>query len=155
MSPAAQRLTEAVCLLLLLLLGGLALTFGLHLGLGDEDMPGPGLFPAVVALLLLGLLGPLCLRLAAGSPSEAEAADTDGWRRVGLYLVGMAVAALALAPLGFVLGIGLALLLVLRFAEGLGWRGAAIATAIGIGACFVLFDRLLEVPLPRGTLWAG
>jgi putative tricarboxylic transport membrane protein len=157
MSDAARRRIEALALLLLALLGVGALMLSLRLGLGGEETPGPGLFPAMAAALLLALVVPLAFALLrpVGGQEPAEEIDADGGRRLGLYLLAMAVAALTLVPLGFALGIGIALVVVLRFAEGLGWARSVTVSALGIAACFILFDRLLEVPLPRGTFWPG
>ena len=157
MSDTARRRIEALALLLLALLGGGALMLSLRLGLGGEETPGPGLFPAVAAALLLALVAPLAFALLrpTGEQEPAEEVDADGGRRLGIYLLAMAVAALSLVPLGFALGIGIALFVVLRFAEGLGWGRSVTVSALGIVACFLLFDRLLEVPLPRGTVWPG
>lgn len=157
MSDAARHRLEAAALLLLALLGAGALALSLRLGLGGEETPGPGLFPAMAAALLLALLAPPAFALLrrSGQHVPAEEVDADGWRRLGLYLLAMTVAAVALVPLGFALGIGIALVVVLRFAEGLGWARAVMVAALGIAACFILFDWLLEVPLPRGAVWPG
>lgn len=160
MTPRARRIAEASALLLLAALGVGALLISLRLGLGGEEAPGPGLFPAAAAALLLLLLLPIALgiRLPPVVPESAaddDAADPGGWRRLCLYLLAMMLAALALMPLGFVVGVGLALLLVLRQGERLSWVRAVAVTAGSVAACFVLFDRLLEVPLPRGAFWPG
>lgn len=161
MSPRRRLSIETAALLLLTVLGVVTLLLSLRMGLRGEDTPGPGLFPAAASAVMLALLIPIALGLrlprtqATSGEEEVGEADAGGWRRLGLYLLAMGFAALALMPLGFALGVGLALLLVLRLAERLSWLRAALVTVCGVTACFLLFDRLLEVPLPRGVFWPG
>jgi putative tricarboxylic transport membrane protein len=161
MTPRARRMMEAAAMAMLAAAAGLSLLLSVGLGLGGEETPGPGLFPAAAAALLLLLLAPLALgwddapSLVTGGEETAGVADPGGWRRLGLYVLGLGVAAVALEPIGFALGVGAALVVVLRFAERLAWPRAALVSVGGVVACLLLFDQLLDVPLPRGAFWPG
>jgi putative tricarboxylic transport membrane protein len=115
---------------------------------------GPGLFPAAIgaALLLLGLL--LLRAVARGErfePQEAEDADPDRppsrralWMTAAAGLLPVAT----IRPLGFPLTAALVFALTAR-AFGSARLVRDLAAGLGLGlACWLLFSRLLGLPLP-------
>jgi putative tricarboxylic transport membrane protein len=120
---------------------------GYDWGFTDFGTPGPGLFPALAAALMGGA-ALVALRHRAPAP---EAAD---WTRLLAYLAGIVGFALLLEPLGMAASVTLLFLLLLAGLERLPWRVVLPVTAGAAGGSFLLFDRLLQVPLPRGW-WLG
>jgi len=112
-------------------------------GLTEFGAPGAGLFPALAALLM----GVAAL-LAALRPAVApEATDT---RRLLAYFAAVVGFALLLQPLGTTAAVALLFLLLLRGLERMPWRLVLPVTAGAAAGVFLLFDRVLQVPLPRG-----
>ncbi|WP_043239069.1 tripartite tricarboxylate transporter TctB family protein [Stutzerimonas azotifigens] len=112
------------------------------------DPVGPRAYP----LLLLALMAAGSLWLLVKPKGEpTPAIDWAMARKVLLCIVALLAYALLFEPLGFVLSTALA-----GFAMGLLFNGRLLPSAVSgllMGVLlYVLFDRLLDVPLPLGVL---
>jgi putative tricarboxylic transport membrane protein len=109
------------------------------------DPVGPRAFPTIVAAVL-GLSG-LALMIRPGPVTT----EFGAWPRAVAIALASLVYPLLLQPLGFVPATAL-----LCFVCALAFRarpvGAAVSAVITAVAFFVLLDRLLDLPLPRGPL---
>lgn len=123
-----------------------------------DGHPGPALFPRLLAGLLVifgALLAVQGLRAAATTPlADAEVrstADRRGLLDAALVVGAVAAYILLVERLGFVLTVlllDLLLMLRLRVQPVL---AIAVAAPLAVGV-YLLFARLLLVPLPRGPL---
>jgi putative tricarboxylic transport membrane protein len=116
--------------------------------MGGLARPGPGLLPAVLAVVLVAFGVVMIARGGGGEPLGALRWSESAH---ALAILGVcAFVGLALERLGWRLTVGLALLVLLRGLErrSLGFA-LALTLAIALGS-FWLFDTLLKVPLPRG-----
>lgn len=140
-----------LCSLCLALLALAAAVMALDLGLWRYGTPGPGLFPFLAALLLLGT-ALAAARERQETASEAEPVDRPRFLRYGLVVLAFT---LLLKPLGTILAsIGL-FLAVLRGIERRSWLAAvSVALTAAVGS-WGLFRETLGVPLPRGLLGLG
>lgn len=143
----------------LALIGGAAALEAWSYGLWRARAPGEGLYPFMVALALLALAGISVIQAATGrSPVSPAAADNDDagppqTRKTGLYLAGLVALAALLPALGYWMTTAAVLVLILRGAERLSWRLTVAVTAASSFATYVVFERLLGLPLPRATLF--
>jgi putative tricarboxylic transport membrane protein len=125
------------------------------LGLRTRLGPGPGLLPLLLGVLLVVLAAIwavqslLAARAATAPDDAAEPLDLP-------YIAVVITSLIALAGLldliGFQIAMALFLLLHLRWIGRRGWLpsiGLAVAGSVGT---FVLFDRVLQVPLPLSSL---
>jgi hypothetical protein len=136
--------------------GGLAL-LGLwvlwecrRLPLGSWRDPGPGAVPAALALLGLGL-GVAIVAAGAHAPRVAAVGWREGCRALTIMAV-CAFLALGLERLGYRLTVFAALSFLVGVVERRG-PVAALAFAAGLAwGTFFLFNTLLKVPLPVGSL---
>jgi putative tricarboxylic transport membrane protein len=122
------------------------------LGLGAFGRPGPGFFPfgaasaiAVIALFRL-------LRARGEKPSATLATSGSEWRKIACVIVGMAVYALLLEPLGFAVCTFFLMAFYLKIIALQRWQlslGFAFAVAL---LAHIFFDLLLNAQLPRGIL---
>jgi hypothetical protein len=121
-----------------------------RLPIGSWHEPGPGAFPAALALVALGL----GLAIVAVGGRATRLVDVD-WRETPRALVIVAAGAfltLALERLGYRLSVLVALLFLVGAVER---RGLVPAVAFAVGMAwgsFYLFNTLLKVPLPVGPL---
>ena len=160
--------------LVVLAIAALAGREALRYGLWAAGNPGSGLLP-LIACALLALLALLDLsrwlkQRAAGAirsedqtrddlqrHSDAGAETGSGpvlWWRVAAYAAALVGFALGMQYLGFVPAALASLALAVRFGEGRDWgRSVAVAT-VTVGFSWLLFARLLSVPLPAGS-WLG
>jgi putative tricarboxylic transport membrane protein len=115
--------------------------------------PGAGFFPFWLAVVF-GILSVLMFRDAVSKPRQALPADffpsRTGLVRIVGILLGLAVVALVLEPLGFRLTM---LLFYLTLLYLLGTRNAIVAMLVALAGSFGVhhvFVHLLKVPLPVG-----
>ncbi len=125
---------------------------------GTEFAPGPGFAPVwlsaigIAVSVLIALNAFKAARRRRPSPDSSEPIDKRGLIRVGATLAGLA-AMVVIAPW---LGLVPSILLFLLFLT-LGVQRLPTVTAIGTSAVtvlfvYVVFVRLLEVPIPSGPL---
>jgi len=148
-SSLVQRVVGAAWLGAVLLLASIAWAYRAQYA---YEPVGPRAFP----LLCLGLMAlGLAAWLLRPPPIERDAddppLDARLLRKVAACIGLLLGYAALFEPLGFILASTLAGALVARLYGGR-WVGSAVTgLAIGIGL-YVLFDRVLEVPLPAGVL---
>jgi putative tricarboxylic transport membrane protein len=115
---------------------------------GTVAAPGPGVVPALLAVILL-----VCSLVVIAGGARAPrvgALDWSEWRHSVAILGACAFMALALERLGYRLTMILVLLALLRLVERKGWLvGAVFAVGFSLGSHF-LFNTLLRVPMPLG-----
>lgn len=124
---------------------------------GTQFAPGPGFAP--VWLSALGIV--LCLAIAiqalgaarsASAKPEAEPPNRRGLLRVAAALAGLVVMLALTEWLGLVTSILLLLLFMTLFVQRLSLvaaLGASVGTAFFV---YIVFVRLLDVPIPSGPL---
>ncbi|HSD41414.1 MAG TPA: tripartite tricarboxylate transporter TctB family protein [Burkholderiales bacterium] len=147
----------------LFVFGAVTAALSLQLPLGTPRMPGTGLFPLVLGVMLMGLAATQAVRLYLARPKPAQPATgaaaaplpkRDGaTQRVVLFMGAVVVATALLPTLGYPLTSFLLMLALLRV---LGVRKPHVAGAIALGsaiACYVVFVKWLMIPLPSG--WLG
>lgn len=130
---------------------GVAVMIGaIRLRLGTPSEPQPGFFPFVAGVILVVLCVILLLRAFSG---RGEGADPFGelWRPA-ILAIGLFTYSLLLDSMGYIITTIILSLVVLRVLDTKTWlKLVAISLILSIGTYF-LFDRLLDVPLPRGIL---
>jgi hypothetical protein len=176
-APAgSQRLREDLPVLLgqlvLIGLGVVVIIESSSLGLWTTLGPGPGLLPLLLGAALVGLTaiwvaqGVLSSRAASGSaadhgPESAAATAPDGdddsarpldRAYIAVVVVSLVVLACVIDLLGFQISMALFLLLHLRWVGRCGWLLSVALSLAGSIGVFVLFDRVLNVPLPLSSL---
>ncbi len=147
-----------VASILVFLFGGITMLLSLQLPLGTLRMPGSGLFPFGLGLILMGMAACQTLQprpRAAAATAKSGGGGTGGGSaiRVLLFMGVMALATALLDLLGFPL---VAFLLMLALLQLLGvrrWRDSALIALLTAGASYLLFVRWLQIPLPKG--WIG
>ena len=123
-----------------------------QLGTAAPANASRGVYPLLVlgGLTLLGLTN-LGWR-ARSHPPGARPAGAGEWRPVGLIATGAVLNVLLVETAGFVLASATLFWFVARaFDRQRPWRDGLFAVAVSVGA-YVLFDRLLDLPLPGGLL---
>ena len=124
-----------------------------QLGTGAEEATGPpGKYPLFVlgGLLLFGVVA--VVPAIRARPRETGPPTARGWRSVGLVAAGGVLDVLFAERLGFIIASAVLFWLVARaFDERRPIRDALFAVAISVGA-YLLFGRVLDLPLPAGVL---
>ena len=131
--------------LLFMTFGLATLVIGWSYPLGTVSRMGPGYFPRILALLLLGLGALLSLR--GFRPTEDPLAGWC-WKPLAIVLLGAGIFGLTGQWLG-VVGASLALVFVSSLASAeFRWKEALISSAIQAVAAATIFVYGLGVPLP-------
>jgi putative tricarboxylic transport membrane protein len=118
--------------------------------IGSVRLPGPGFWPFLIAVSMLGLGAALVLRPAPAPAGAAEAPSR--WRNFWIGMGTLVFYVLALEPVGYLLTTLLVLLVQFRFVEERPWRGSLVTAVVAAAVSLVLFRTLLKVPLPLGIL---
>jgi putative tricarboxylic transport membrane protein len=154
-SPRAAA-ADLAAFLLLAALGAAAAWRAMAYGLSHQGEPGTGLFPFIAgAFTAVIAVGAFAVELGAPAGAAAAREGPTLWCKLSLYVAVILVWPWLLVPLGFLVSTALALLVVMRFAERMRWAptlGVLVAAAL---ASWLLFERVLGVPLPRGWLGIG
>jgi integral membrane sensor domain MASE1 len=120
--------------------------------LGSASRMGPGYFPRILGILLLGLGALLSL---CGLRAGGEAMSVWRWRPLSIILLGVLIWGLAAQWLGLVVA-SLALVFVSSVAsDEFEWREALVSSAIQAAAVVAVFVLGLGVPLPVWPVFLG
>jgi len=144
--PRAGPVGRLVAGLVPVLLGVACLVYSVTLSIGTPVDPGPGLWPALASILLIG----------AGLWSlvfERHRRDGEAFSRgalgIGVGIVTLIVFVFAMRRVGFEIPTLLLLAFWLRFLGKESWLVTAIVSVCTTAAFYVLFVVLLGVPIPR------
>ena len=125
---------------------------------GPNGEPGPGYLPVMLTLCLVGLgllLTAVWVLGARARHGEAPTLSLDP-RQMGralLVWLALALSAFLIEPLGFLIAGEVFVLLVIIVIERIRSIPLIITLLLLPPAMYLLFDTLLEVQLPGGTLW--
>jgi putative tricarboxylic transport membrane protein len=158
--PARGRLPLHLAHAALIALGVAVAVESVSLGLWTRLGPGPGLLPLLLGVLLVALAvvwaaqSLLAARPVPGADdtSRTEAAEPLDLRYVAVVIGSLVVLAALLDLIGFQIAMALFLLLHLRWVGHRGWLVSVGLALTGSAGTFVLFDRVLQVPLPLSSL---
>jgi hypothetical protein len=125
---------------------------------GPNGEPGPGYLPVLLTLCLIGLGLALTAVWLWGPKARSGEAPTlslqpGGMGRALLAWLALLVCGLLIEPLGFLLAGEVLVLLVIVVIERIRSIPVIITLLLLPPAMYFLFDTLLEVQLPGGTLW--
>ena len=150
MAKSPRIAAEAIFNWVLVLLALFIIYESFQMGFGSLRKPGSGLFTIFCGVLLL-LLNGLKLIKGAGSaiPSIFNAGEGTKFLIIVLPFFGWI---LFIDLLGYVLATFLGTLALAKILKLEGWRKPLLFSFGTASACFVLFDYLLYLDLPRGIL---
>ncbi len=133
-----------------MLMGGFLAWKSIDLSIGSIRAPGPGFFPFVLSLLLIGLAFIIFLQALK---KEARPLEKGLKRsRVAIALGAIILYALLMDPLGYLISTFLLILLLLKImARKAWWWGPAVACIVTV-ISYALFKIWLQVLLPDGIL---
>ena len=141
-----------------LALGIVVCVEGSRLGFGSVLAPEPGFFPWIGGVTLASLS--LCLVVGALRTRAVAHAPAGEWSRPALLLSALVMYVPLLEPLGYPLattGLCIVALRILNTGRLNAWRWlVTLGVSAGLAlSTFLLFNRLLGVELPPGTLFFG
>lgn len=125
---------------------------------GPNGEPGPGYLPVLLTVCLVGLGVALSAVWLFGSKARHGEAPTlslepRGIGRAMLVWLALVLSAFLIEPLGFLLAGEVLVLLVIVVVERIRSIPLIITLLLLPPAFYFVFDTLLEVQLPGGTLW--
>ena len=140
---------------LLVILGSAALYGAIDMGIGTPEVPDAGFFPLLASLALAGL-GTAQLVGELRRPAEADEAPTESpstSQRMAMSVIASLIAYVpALEWLGFLIATALLVAVLLAIFGVRRLLSYAIAVPVLAGGSYLLFDRVLGLPLPAGPL---
>ena len=146
--PRAGPVGQAVAAAVPVAAGAGCLAYTMTLPLGTPIDPGPGLWPAVASVLLVGAGSWVLVMERDGEGVEQFGPGTRGVALGVLMLVGYV---LLVRRIGFEIPTLLLIAGWLRLLGGEPWRVTAAVSVGATAVLYVVFVLLLGVPLPRLT----
>ena len=152
----AQQRTSLMVAGVFVLFAAVYLAGAMRQRFGTADQPGPGVYPTLMGLLMLGASLGLALQAWLGKQGAQEPIEWPTgkalWRM--LAVGGASAGYIVLMPyLGDALAGVLVMLLVMRVMGVKRWLVAG-ALAVGMAVTFhYVFVEVLSIPLPRGILF--
>ena len=120
--------------------------------------PGPGFFPRILAIILIGsnlwLLLRALLRRKEGTRLRTllEGTDARGILTAGAVVAAIILYLLILPAAGFLLASPLLVLFLARVMGGKSWIGNLLLAVISSACTYWLFWIIMRVPIPMGLL---
>lgn len=116
--------------------------------------PGPGFFPLGYGVLMLGCsLALIVIALRRETPPPIGEADPGGTAAAFLTWGALAASIPLMWLLGFVVGFGIVVFVIVRFVFGRSLLGSAVTAASIVLALHLVFPVLLGSALPVGLWW--
>lgn len=117
----------------------------------DRFTPGPGLFPFWLGVALT-VIGAIMLLTAVQVQLAGKSAGLPAWKSLIPFFV-LALLVLTMSWAGSLISITLFTMALVKVSRGqTSWLGTISTGVLVSVAAYVLFERLLGVPLPRGFL---
>lgn len=120
----------------------------LHYSLWSFGMPGSGLMPLVGGAIVLFACGVIAIIERSGMPLP----------QLGLapvaYMMAFILQLLLSGPLGLLPALAIISIVLLRFVERMSVMHSVMVGVLVSGGSWLLFQRLLMVPLPEGWIWS-
>lgn len=131
----------------LALVAAAALAVAIRHGLWAHGGPGPGLMPAIGAALML------LASLASMRSAAADDAEGGFPRSAMVMLLGMALIVPVTTILGLLGALACFTLFSLRVIDRVSLPRSVLLMLGVVGGSWLLFERLLSVPLPKPAFW--
>jgi putative tricarboxylic transport membrane protein len=145
-----RKTGDVIGSLVLLFVSAWAIIGGIKLHLGKASEPQPGFFPFWGGVVIAVLSGILLVQALSGRSKGSEPFGAL-WRPL-IMIIGLIVYVAFLDSLGYIIStLVLAIILLRVLGTKKPWVLALAALIIAF-VSYVLFDRLLNVTLPRGVL---
>ena len=153
-----MKRNDAIGSILLFLLGGVTLILSLRMPLGTFRMPGTGLFPFCLGILLMILSCFYLLKLylrgrKKGENRERIAEKAGSPKQLVLFLGTMVLATFFFNTFGYPLVSFLLMLSLLRILGMKRWGLNLLISVVTAAGSYYLFVQWLQIPLPKG--WIG
>ena len=120
--------------------------------MGSYNLPGPGVFPLALSVLLGAAaalrIAWLHVRTPAGETGEVRL----GHRNIVIVCVALAGVAVGLDRVGFLLTAGVFLVVLYRAFSGATWWRVIVSAAAALAGFHLFFERFIGITLPMGVL---
>ncbi|MGF1473251.1 MAG: tripartite tricarboxylate transporter TctB family protein [Rubrobacteraceae bacterium] len=132
-----------------LLLGIFGVVYSYTLGFGSPAQPGPGFWPFIASLAIVG--ASIALLITERSGEQYEPLTARAWF-VGYGVISIVAFILLFQLLGFIIPALLLFAFWLRFLGGESWGMTALLSVFFTAGFYILFDQLLGVPFPQDVV---
>jgi putative tricarboxylic transport membrane protein len=149
---------EIIVGVVIFLFGGITALLSLRMPIGTFRMPGTGMFPLFLGILLMILSGAFILKIffqgrEGQVKKEASIESSESPIQLILFLGTMALATLFFDRLGYPLTSFLLLVALLRILGVKRWGLNILISVVTAVGSYFLFVKWLDIPMPKG--WIG
>ena len=144
--------------IVIFLFGGATVLLSLKMPIGIFRMPGTGMFPLILGILLMILSGAFVSRILFQGKEERANKETsvessESTMQLILFLGTMALATLFFNRFGYPLTSLLLMLALLRILGIKRWGLNILISVVTAVGSYLLFVKWLDIPMPKG--WVG
>jgi putative tricarboxylic transport membrane protein len=157
-AAGANRIQRFVSILFLIF-SGIYLFLSLSLPLGKAAKPGPGMVPRGIGIVLtfFCLVHVIEVFFLKNKKNPSEKKAEEALKGKDVFRVAGVVSLLILYMIFFpILGYAFSTIIlvgaVLRLLEMHGWMRIVLISIVTSGCSYFIFDRILDVPLPKGMM---
>ena len=143
-----QNRRDMIAGVLLIAIGIAVIVWAFRLQVGTLLRPLSGFFPLLVGSGIVALSIVLFFRGWRGGGTALPA--YGDWQRPAIMVTGLAVYALILAPVGYILSTVFIAMVTLRVLGLRSWKVIVLSSIVLSVTVYVVFTRLLDVELPAG-----
>jgi len=149
---------EIIVGIVIFLFGGATVLLSLKMPIGIFRMPGTGMFPLILGILLMILSGAFVSRILFQGKEERANKETsvessESTMQLILFLGTMALATLFFNRFGYPLTSLLLMLALLRILGIKRWGLNILISVVTAVGSYFLFVKWLDIPMPKG--WIG
>jgi len=149
---------EVIVGFVIFIFGGITAVLSLKMPIGTFRIPGSGMFPLLLGILLMILSGTFVLKPfsqnKAKQPEKGSSIESsESPRALILFLGTMTLVTLFFNKLGYPLSALLLMLALLRILGVKRWTLTLPLSFMTAVVCYFLFVHWLKIPLPKG--WIG
>ena len=138
---------------MLIIFGLTFLIFAQDLEFGSFVAPRPGFMPKVFSSIMILLSIFNLVNEWRINNSVPEDLRNVIWLRAGLFIISCVLYVVLLKVIGYLPATLIALFIMIKFTGIKGWLGPILAT-LGVSFGFwIIFTKILSVPLPKGILF--
>jgi len=117
---------------------------------GQENIPGPGLFPKAIIIALWIFCLSLIYRTFRGK--EIVQVKLSNFREVCISAVAMVIAYMLIEPVGFFIVLPCYLVFQTRLLFFKQWKTIFMVNVVAIAFIYIVFYRILRIPFPMGII---
>lgn len=140
-----------------LIIGLCMLILSMNLKIGSTSVPGPGFFPFVIAVIIMGISFTIILKaIILKKDKEKKVNNSENVKgsisKISYYIILTILYGITIEKIGFLITSVLLVIFILKYVEGMSWKITLLVGFPCVIMSYILFVYFLGVYLPKGLI---